>query len=177
MSLYESYKTKVINVLAKDLKKENILALPRIEKIVVNVGLGKVLKDQNLLEHILKGLALITGQKPALTQAKKSIANFKTREGQVIGAKVTLRGKRMYDFLERLLSVALPRTRDFHGLSIKSLDPRGNLTIGVKEHVVFPEVANEDVRNIFGLEVTIVLESKNRDEALSFYRALGFPIK
>lgn len=157
--------------------KSNIMALPKIEKIVVNVGLGRTIKDEKFLEIAMRDLALITGQKPKTTLAKKSIANFKIREGMVIGAVVTLRNKRMNDFLSRLINTALPRTRDFRGIDAGSLDKSGNLTIGVKEHIVFPEISAEEVRNIFGFEITIVVKAKNKTEAIALYKSLGFPIK
>ncbi len=122
-------------------------------------------------------MALITGQKPKTTLAKKSIANFKIREGMVIGAVATLRGQKMRDFVARLVKIALPRTRDFRGIDAKSIDKSGNLTIGVKEHIVFPEIKGEEVRNIFGFEITIVVKAKNKEEALVLYKKLGFPIK
>lgn len=145
--------------------------------MVINIGLGRALKDEKFMEIALRDLALITGQKPKTTLAKKSIANFKTRKGQIVGAIVTLRGKRMRDFLSRLINIALPRTRDFRGISLKSLDKNGNLTIGIKEHIVFPEISGEEIRNIFGFEITVVVKAKNRDEAIKLYKTLGFPIK
>lgn len=160
------------------MQKRNITDLKnRIEKVVINIGLGRALKDEKFMEIALRDLALITGQKPKTTLAKKSIANFKTRKGQVVGAVVTLRGKRMRDFLSRLINIALPRTRDFRGINLKSLDENGNLTIGIKEHIVFPEISGEEIRNIFGFEITVVVRAKNRDEAIKLYKTLGFPIK
>lgn len=176
-SFKENYKKKVVPALQKELNAKNVLALPRIEKVVVNAGLGRSLKDEKFLEVALRDLSLITGQKAKTTLAKKSISNFKIRQGQVIGAIVTLRGERMYDFISRLVNIALPRTRDFRGLAADSLDKSGNLTIGVKEHVVFPEISGEEVRNIFGFEITVVTKAKNKEEALALYKALGFPIK
>ncbi len=173
----EKDKKDIIPILQKALGIKNVSALPRIEKIVINIGLGRTLSDEKFLEIALRDLALITGQKLKTTLAKKSIANFKTREGMVIGAMTTLRGSKMRDFISRLINVALPRTRDFRGLDIKSLDKNGNLTIGVKEHIVFPEIKSEEVRNIFGFEITIVVKSKNKEEAEALYRAWGFPIK
>lgn len=163
--------------LQKELGIKNILALPKIQKTVINAGLGRAIKDDKFLEVALRDLGLITGQKPKITLAKKSIANFKTREGAIIGAMVTLRGKRMYDFIARLTNIALPRTRDFRGIDARSLDKNNNLTIGIKEHIVFPEVSGEEVKNIFGFEITLVVKAKNKEEALSLYKALGFPIK
>ena len=153
------------------------MASPKIEKVIINIGLGRALKDEKFLEIALRDIALITGQKPKTTLAKKSIANFKIREGMVIGAVSTLRGQKMRDFIARLVKIALPRTRDFRGIDAKSIDKSGNLTIGVKEHIVFPEIKGEEVRNIFGFEITIVVKAKNKEEALALYKTLGFPIK
>lgn len=160
-----------------DKKIINVMALPKIEKVIVNIGLGRALTDEKFLEIALRDIALITGQKPKTTLAKKSIANFKIREGDIIGTMVTLRGQKMRDFVARLVKIALPRTRDFRGIDAKSIDKSGNLTIGVKEHIVFPEIKGEEVRNIFGFEITIVVKSKNKEEALALYKTLGFPIK
>lgn len=168
---------KIASALQKELNIKNTMALPKISKVVINVGLGRAIKDEKFLEVVLRDLALISGQKPKKTVAKKSIANFKTRKGMVVGAAVTLRGKRMNDFISRLINIALPRTRDFRGISLKSLDKSNNLTIGLKEHIVFPEVSGEEVKNIFGLEVTVVVKSKNKEEAVALYKILGFPIK
>ncbi|MCX6813306.1 MAG: 50S ribosomal protein L5 [Candidatus Azambacteria bacterium] len=177
ISKFENYKKKIISTLQKELGVKNILALPKIEKVVINIGLGRALKDEKFLEVAIQDLTLITGQKPKTTLAKKSIANFKIREGMIIGAAVTLRGQRMYDFISRLINIALPRTRDFRGINVKSLDKNGNLTIGVKEHIVFPEIKGEEVRNIFGFEITVVVKAKNKEEAAALYKAMGFPIK
>ena len=160
-----------------DKKIINVMAVPKIEKVIVNIGLGRALKDEKFLEIALRDMALITGQKLKTTLAKKSIANFKIREGMIIGAVATLRGQKMSDFINRLVKIALPRTRDFRGIDAKSIDKSGNLTIGVKEHIVFPEIKGEEVRNIFGFEVTIVVKAKNKEEALALYKTLGFPIK
>lgn len=173
----KNYKKKIIPALQKKLGVKNVLALPKVEKVVINIGLGRTLKDEKFLEVAMRDLALITGQKLKTTLAKKSIANFKIREGMVIGAAVTLRGQRMYDFISRLVNIALPRTRDFRGIDAKTIDKSGNLTIGVKEHIVFPEIKGEEVRNIFGFEITVVVKAKNREEALTLYKVLGFPIK
>ena len=167
----------ILQKLQKELGIKNILALPNLQKVVVNVGLGRAIKDDKFLEIALRDLGLITGQKPKVTLAKKSIANFKTREGVPIGAMVTLRGKRMYDFISRLINIALPRTRDFRGIGAKSLDKNNNLTIGIKEHIVFPEVSGEEVKNIFGFEITLVVKAKNKNEAMALYKVMGFPIK
>ncbi|MDP2946243.1 MAG: 50S ribosomal protein L5 [bacterium] len=177
ISKSENYKKKIILTLQKELGVKNILALPKIEKVVINIGLGRTLKDEKFLDIVMRDIALIAGQKPKTTLAKKSIANFKTRKGMVIGATVTLRGQRMYDFISRLINIALPRTRDFRGINVKSLDKNGNLTIGVKEHIIFPEIKGEEVRNIFGFEITVVVKAKNKEEAIVLYKAIGFPIK
>lgn len=164
-------------ILQKELGIKNILALPKLQKVVINIGLGRALKDEKFLEIALRDLGLITSQKPKITRAKKSIANFKTREGAAIGAMVTLRRARMYDFINRLINIALPRTRDFRGINAGSLDKNNNLTIGIKEHTVFPEVSGEEIKNIFGFEITLVIRAKNKEEALALYKSLGFPIK
>jgi large subunit ribosomal protein L5 len=148
----------------------------KIVKVVVSTGIGSV-KDEPKKEAILKSLTLIAGQKPQVNSAKKSIAAFKSREGMPIGYSVTLRGKRMRDFLEKLINVAIPRIRDFRGLDPKLIDNAGNMTIGVKEHIVFPETASEDVRSAFGLGVTIATKAKTKQEALELLKSIGFPFK
>jgi large subunit ribosomal protein L5 len=155
---------------------DNVMALPRLQKIVVATGIGSV-KDKNKIEVIQDRLAKITGQKPVSRAAKKSIASFKLREGQVIGYQVTLRGARMYDFFDRLINISLPRTRDFRGIDRKSIDPMGNLSIGIKEHSIFPETADEDLKDVFGLSITIVTTAKNKPAAESYLEYLGVPFK
>jgi len=156
---------------------------PKIEKVVVNVGFGRLIsgktpeEQRKISDPILNDLAFITGQRPILTRAKKSISSFKIREGQSIGAKVTLRGKRMNDFLERLIQIALPRSRDFQGIDRSCIDKEGNLTIGIREHICFPEISPEKVKNIFGFEITVVTTAKNREEGIEFLKLIGFPIK
>jgi large subunit ribosomal protein L5 len=176
MDLLEKYKKEVVPILRDKFGYKNVMAVPRIKKAVVNTGVGKI-REVKQQEEIQKYLSLITGQKVAPRSAKKAIASFKTRKGLVIGYQVTLRGKRMYDFLSRLINVALPRTRDFKGLDPKSFDASGNLTIGVKEHIVFPEIIGEDYRFLFGLEVTVVTTAKKREEGIELLRLLGFPIR
>ncbi|MBI4919904.1 50S ribosomal protein L5 [Candidatus Azambacteria bacterium] len=173
----DNYQKKIIPALKKELGVKSVMALPRLKKVVINIGLGRSLKDEKFLEVATKDLALIAGQKLKTTAAKQSIANFKTRQGMIVGAMATLRGERMYDFVSRLIDVALPRSRDFRGLNPKSIDKSGNLTIGVKEHIVFPEIKGEEVRNIFGFEITFAVKAKNRDEAIVLYKTLGFPMK
>lgn len=175
--LLEKYKKEVIPAMREKFEYRNNMAVPRIVKVVVNTGIGRALKDEKMQEIVAKGIATITGQNPASTLAKGAISGFKIRKGMAVGLKVTLRGKRMYDFLERLVGVAIPRIRDFRGLPLESIDRGGNLNIGIKEHIIFPEFVHEDVRFIFGLEVTIVTNAKSREEAVELFRLLGFPIK
>ena len=175
MKKKEKFRNDILTSLQRQLKLDNLFSLPRPKKVVVNIGAGR-LRDPKDHEEVIKVLTLITGQKPVARGAKKAIASFKTRQGQIVGFKVTLHGQRMWDFLERLSAIVLPRVRDFRGLSSSAVDAGGNLTIGFREHIVFPEVSNEDVRHIFGLEVTIVLEAKDREEAMAWYRAVGFPL-
>ena len=171
---------KIYHDLKPELKKElgvkNDLALPRLLKVVVNSGTGKI-RDKKRNELISDRLAKITGQKPSPRGAKQSIASFKLRQGEVIGLAVTLRGARMWGFLDKLVNVAIPRMRDFKGLNPKSVDEIGNLTIGLKENVIFPETADEDLRDVFGLSITIVTTAKTQIEALALFRHLGFPFK
>ncbi len=153
-----------------------VMAAPRVEKVVISAGTGRI-TDKDKLEVVQERLARITGQKSAPRPAKKSIAGFKTRAGQIIGYQVTLRGPRMYDFLDRFLNVALPRTRDFRGINQTAVDGMGNLTVGVKEHTIFPETADEDLRDVFGLSVTVVTSAKNKDEAIAFLTHIGVPFR
>jgi large subunit ribosomal protein L5 len=182
-SLKEKYKKEVIKEMIVKFGYKNPMAVPKIEKVVINTGFGKLIsgktseEQKKNYEAILIDLALIAGQKPVLKKAKKSIAAFKTRKGFAIGATVTLRGKRMYDFLERLICIALPRSRDFQGIDSKSLDQKGNLTIGIREHISFPEISLEKTRSIFGFEITIVTTAKNKEEGAELLKLIGFPIK
>lgn len=159
----------------------NALAIPKIEKVVVNIGVGRMSQQQNfqdkILPEILKDLSSITGQKPKSSAAKKSIAGFKIRQGQVVGLVVTLRGNRRADFIDRLVKIVFPRVKDFRGIDLKNVDKNGNLSIGFKEHVVFPEISQETSRYDFGLEVTIVPDIKNREQAIELYRLIGIPLK
>lgn len=154
---------------------KNINSAPKIIKTIVNCGIGKYLSDEKMINQIEEDLKMITGQKPQKRPARKSIAGFKIREGLVIGFKVTLRKKMMYDFLDRLISAALPRSKDFRGLDLKGIDKDGNLNIGIKEQIIFPETSTS--RMIFGFEITVVTDAKSREEAIVLYRELGFPIK
>jgi len=167
---------KIRPELKKELGVKNDWAAPRILKVVVNSGTGKA-KDKKRNELVGDRLSKITGQKAAPRGAKQSIASFKLRQGDIIGFSSTLRGKRMYDFLDRLFNVAIPRIRDFKGFDEKCIDEIGNLTLGIKEHVVFPETTDEELKDVFGLSVTIVTTAKNKKDALAFFKALGFPFK
>lgn len=167
---------KAIPVLTKQFGFKSISAAPKIVKVVVSSGTGKA-KDKKRNELVADRLAKITGQKPTARQAKQSIASFKLRQGEVIGFAATLRGKRMYDFLDKMINIAFPRTRDFKGIDPKCIDEIGNMTIGIKEQSIFPETADEEIRDLFGFSVTIVTTAKTRDHALEFFKALGFPFK
>jgi large subunit ribosomal protein L5 len=157
---------------------KNIMAAPKLKKIVVNVGTGTGLKkDKNKNDFVADRLAKITGQKSANRGAKKSIASFKVRQGDPIGVIVTLRGKRMYAFLEKLINVALPRTKDFRGINRTAVDSIGNLTLGIKEHTIFPETADEDIKDVFGLSITLVSSAKTKKEGMAFFELLGIPFK
>lgn len=177
MSFKEIYLKKIIPAMQEEFKYKNVLAVPKIEKVSINVGTGKFRQDPKIMEEIENSLTLIAGQKPVKTLARQAISAFKIREGMEVGLKVTLRGERMSSFLDRLINFALPRTRDFHGLDPKSIDRTGNLTIGIKEHIVFPEISHENVRHIFGFEITVVTTAKTKEEALVLFKLMGFPIK
>ena len=172
--LTETYKSVTIPAFRERFRASNIHAVPRIEKVVVNVGIGR-LKDEKEKEEVRTSIMKITGQLPEPRPARVAIASFKTRKGMVIGYRVTLRGKRMYDFLERLVFLAIPRTRDFRGIKASAIDEHGNLNIGIREHIVFPEMIGEDVRKIFGLEVTVVTNARTRERAEALFQSLGFP--
>jgi large subunit ribosomal protein L5 len=179
----EIYKKVIVPEMIKKIGYKNVMAVPRIKKVVVNVGFGKLVASKSKAERdkisqeFADDLALLIGQKPVFTTARTSIATFKTRAGMVIGAKATLRGKKMHDFISRLSNIALPRTSDFKGIDEKSIDKFGNLTIGIREHIVFPEVSPESVKRIFSFEATIVSSAKNKKEAIELFKLYGFPIK
>jgi len=155
---------------------KNVMSAPKVEKIVISTGTGKI-KDKNKIKVIEDRLARITGQKAAPRAAKKSIASFKLREGDTVGYQVTLRGQQMYNFMDKLIHVALPRTRDFRGLNTTAIDEMGNLTIGIKEHTIFPETSDEDLKDVFGLAITVVTTANNKEEARAFLTHLGMPFK
>lgn len=173
----EKYYKTVIPGMMKKFGYKTPMEVPKVLKVVVNSGTGKIKDNKDAVLSVEKHLGLITGQKPSPRPAKKAISSFKTREGEIIGYKVTLHGGKMYDFIDRLINLAIPRTRDFGGISLSSIDNGGNLTFGIKEHIVFPETTGEDVKNIFGFEVTIVTNSKTKNEAISLLKLLGFPLK
>ena len=173
----ERYNSEIREQLKKDLGLKNIMEVPKPEKIVVNMGIGDASKDAKLLEGAVKDLTTITGQKPAIRRARKSIATFKIREGMPIGAAVTMRGDRMWDFLDRLTSIVLPRIRDFRGLNPKSFDGRGNYTFGLTEQLVFPEIDYDDIDQPRGMDVSIVTSARTDDEGRALLKALGFPLR
>lgn len=176
MTITKTKEQGTFGALAKVRGYGNVMQAPKLVKVVVSAGIGSA-KDKNRVALVADRLAKITGQKPAPRAAKKSIASFKVREGDVVGYQVTLRGKRMHDFLDRLIHVALPRTRDFRGLSPKGIDAIGNYTLGLPEHMIFPETADEEARDIFGFSITVVTTAKSAEEAKAFLEHLGFPFK
>jgi large subunit ribosomal protein L5 len=169
------YRSELEQRLKDELGLANIMQVPRPLKVVVNMGIGEAIRESRLLDGAVRDLTQITGQKPLVTKAKKSIAGFKIREGQSIGAKVTLRGDRMWEFLDRLLSIALPRIRDFRGLSPRSFDGRGNYSIGIREQIIFPEINYDDIAAVRGLDVTITTTAQSDEHGLALLRALGMP--
>lgn len=175
--LAQTYKEKIIPALQKELKLQNVNAVPKITKVVVNIGTGRAIKDPKLREVMAETLQRITGQKPSVREAKKSIAAFKIREGLEVGLSVTLHGRRMYDFLEKLIHVTLPRVRDFRGLKLKSIDKQGNLTIGFKEHMAFPEIKLDEVEKVHGLEVALTTTAKDAKEAQKLFELIGLPFR
>jgi large subunit ribosomal protein L5 len=175
-TITEKQKT-AFDSLKGDFGYKNPMEVPKLVKVVVSTGVGKINADKRKVELIGKKLAEITGQKPSLRPAKKSIATFKVREGQISGYQVTLRGKEMKSFLDKLVNVALPRTRDFRGIKREGADEMGNYTLGIKESTIFPETSDEDIRDIFGLAITIVTTAKNPEELLAYLEFLGFPLK
>ena len=170
------YSEEIVSKMKDKFGYSNDLEVPRVKKAVVNTGVGKFLKESDKIEDVINSFQIITGQRPIKTKAKKAVAGFKIRQGMDIGLKAVLRGQRMYDFIDRLVNSALPRTRDFQGISANSIDKRGNLNIGIKEHVIFPEISPEQVKNIFSLQVTIVTTTKNKKEGIELFKLLGFPI-
>ena len=182
MSEYESrlkrkYRDEVVPQLMKDFSLANVMQVPKLERVVVNMGLGEAVQNAKLIESAVEELTVITGRKPVITRAKKSIAGFKLREGMPIGVMVTLRGDQMYDFVDRLVSLALPRTRDFKGTSPKAFDGRGNYTLGIKEQIIFPEINYDKIDRIKGMNVTFVTTAQNDDQGRALLRSLGMPFR
>ncbi|MEG8946812.1 50S ribosomal protein L5 [Rosettibacter firmus] len=171
------YLKEIVPKLKEKLGYKNVMQVPRLEKIVINMGVGEAVQDPKVLEEAVKDLETITGQKPSIRAAKKSISNFKLREGMKIGAKVTLRRERMYEFLDRLITIALPRVRDFRGVSDKSFDGRGNYTLGIKEQIIFPEINVDKVNRILGMDITFVTTAKTDKEAYELLSAFGMPFR
>ena len=177
MKLKEQYQTEVLPALVKQFNYTSVMQAPRLEKIVVNMGVGEAISNAKFLEEAVNDLTIITGQRPVITKAKKSIANFKLREEMPIGCKVTLRGEKMYDFLEKIIKVALPRVRDFRGISASSFDGRGNYTFGVKEQLIFPEIEYDMVESIRGLDIVVVTTAATDQEGFALLKEFGMPFK
>ncbi len=175
--LEEKYRKEVVPSLTEKHGYTNPMLVPKIEKVIVNIGVGDAVQNSKMLEQAVSDLAAITGQKPVETKAKKSIASFKVREGHKIGCKVTLRGENMYTFLDKLISISLPRVRDFRGLSTKSFDGRGNYTLGIKEQIIFPEINFDEVSRVRGMDIVIVTSAKTDAEALDLLKELGVPFR
>jgi len=175
--LHDLYKNKTIDELKTKFNYKSTMQVPRIEKITLNMGVGEAINDKKVLENAVKDLELISGQKPLVTRSRKSVAGFKIREGYPIGCKVTLRGKRMWDFFERLLIVVFPRIRDFRGLNANSFDGRGNYSLGVQEQIIFPEIDYDAIDKIRGLDICITTSSKNNEEGKALLESFNFPFK
>lgn len=175
--LFVKYRQEVVKRLMEQFKYKNVMMVPRLEKICINIGVGEAAQDPKLLDTAAKELALITGQKPEIRKARKAISNFKLREGQPIGCRVTLRRARMYEFMDRLISLAIPRIRDFRGVSDSSFDGRGNYTLGIKEQIIFPEIDIDKVTKINGMDITFVTTAKTDEEAYALLKELGMPFR
>lgn len=175
--LANEYKEEILPQLMEKFNYNNVMEAPKLEKVVVNVGLGDAKEDTKLLDTVVDEIARITGQSPTVTRAKKSIANFKIREGMPVGVKVTLRGEQMFEFLYKLINITMPRIRDFRGVSPKSFDGRGNYSLGISEHTVFPEINIDDVDDVHGMEITIVTSAETDEEAFELLSLMGMPYK
>jgi large subunit ribosomal protein L5 len=173
--LQESFRKSVVENLMKQFKYSNVMQVPRLEKVAINVGVGQATQDAKLLDVIAKDLEIIVGQKTVTTKAKKAISNFKLREGLPIGVRVTLRQRQMYEFIDRFINIAVPRIRDFRGFSDRSFDGRGNYTVGIKEHIIFPEIDVDKVTKVFGMDITFVTTAKTDQEAYALLKELGMP--
>ena len=177
LALKEHYKNSVVPELMKSLNLNSVMAVPKVTKVTLNMGVGEAMNDKKLLERAIEDMTLISGQKPLVTKARKSVANFKIRDGMPIGCKVTLRGDRMFDFLQRLLGIAIPRERDFRGLEIKSFDGGGNYSLGIKEHIIFPEIDYDKVDKIRGLDICITTSAEDDKTGEALLKAMKFPFK
>jgi large subunit ribosomal protein L5 len=175
--LHDYYKEQVVNKLVEQFGYKSVMQVPRIEKITLNMGVGEAITDKKLLDNAAADLAAISGQKPLITKARNSVAGFKIRQGYPIGCKVTLRGERMWEFFERLIYIAVPRTRDFRGLNAKSFDGRGNYSMGVREQIIFPEIDYDKVDRVRGLDITITTSAKSDDEGRALLSAFSFPFR
>ncbi len=175
--LKEKYNDEVVGNLVEKFDFSNVMAVPKLEKIIINIGVGEAKDNPKALESAVRDLTTITGQKPVVTKAKKSVANFKLREGMNVGCKVTLRGSRMYDFLDKLINIALPRVRDFRGVSDKSFDGRGNYALGIKEQLIFPEIEYDDIDQLRGMDIIVVTSARTDEEARALLEALGMPFE
>lgn len=175
--LQDHYRKAVIPALQEKFSYKNVMQVPKITKITVNMGVGEAMADKKIMDHAAADLAKITGQKPQIRKSRKSIANFKVRENWPVGCKVTLRGARMYEFLDRLITIAIPRIRDFRGLSGRSFDGRGNYSLGIKEQIIFPEIDFDKVDALRGMDITIVTSAKTNDEARALLEAFNFPVR
>ena len=175
--LKEMYQNEIVDAMIKKFGYKNIMEVPKLDKVVINMGVGEAKDNHKVLESAVADLEKITGQKAVITKARKSVANFKIREGMAIGCKVTLRGENMYNFLDKLISISLPRVRDFRGLSPKSFDGRGNYTIGIKEQLIFPEINFDEVEKVRGMDIVIVTTAKTNEEAFDLLKELGVPFR
>lgn len=175
--LKEKYNNEVVSKLMEKFEFKNVMEVPKLEKVVVNIGVGEAKDNPKALESAVRDLATITGQRPVVTKAKKSVANFKIREGMNVGCKVTLRGSRMYEFLDKLMNIALPRVRDFRGVSDKSFDGRGNYALGIREQLIFPEIEYDDIDKIRGMDIVVVTTARTDEEARALLEALGMPFE
>lgn len=175
--LHDYYKEQVVSKLVEQFNYKSVMQVPRIEKITLNMGVGEAITDKKLLDNAVADLTAISGQKPLVTKARKSVAGFKIRQGYPIGCKVTLRGERMWEFFERLVYIALPRTRDFRGLNVKSFDGRGNYSMGVREQIIFPEIDYDKVDRVRGLDITITTTAQSNEEGQALLAAFSFPFR
>lgn len=177
----ETLKTKYEKIVVPEMKKQfgyaNMFEVPQIKKVVINTGIGKIAKEQDKIDEVIRGLTDIAGQKPVKNKALKAISGFKMREGQEVGVMVTLRGKRMWQFVDRLVNISLARTRDFQGINKSAVDQSGNINIGIREHIIFPEIVPEKVKHVFGFQVNIITTATSQEQGLALFRLLGFPIK